>query len=712
MTPAQRANFQRLLKPRHVAVIGGRDAVVAITECERSGYQGIIWPVNPKRDTIKGYPCFDAVQDLPEAPDAVFLAVPASAAVGIIGDLAAMGAGGIVCYTAGFAEAGQADAQQALIEAAGDMALIGPNCYGMINYLDHVALWPFTHGGGCPGFGAAILTQSGMLSSDLTMSQRSMPFTHMISAGNQAVLQLEDFVDVLCEREEVRAIGMHIEGLHDVQKFIDAVQKALVHNTPLVVLKTGTSQVGAQLTVSHTGSLSGANELYQALFDRLGVISVENPSQLLETLKFICLSGIPTGNKVMGFTCSGGGATMLADYGEKIGLTFAQPEPDTAATLREQLPDIATVSNPLDYTTPIWGQQEPVEAVITTACRDAHHAAITVQDYPLPGLDETKPYYFNDTKAFVNATKAANLPAAVCCTLPENLDKETRDYLVSVGVTPAQGIHEALDAIAAAAWYGKRRAEILEGDAPSQPLNLVRRDGATASGSTEEIAEGIQRQGVYIDEYQGKQRLKAAGIAIPNGQLVTADKAADLAGEIGFPVVLKMVSAKLAHKTEAGAVKLNLQSAQQVSEAIQAMQQSVAAYDPEAISDQFLLEPMVPNAVTELMVSIRYDDQFGLAMTLASGGILVELIADAVTLLLPTSEQEILTALDKLKVSTLLDGFRGQPAANKNTLAAELLKLTEFMSRHANEIAEVEINPLFVLEDGICAIDVLMQEIL
>ncbi|MGB1311089.1 MAG: acetate--CoA ligase family protein, partial [Leucothrix sp.] len=239
-----------------------------------------------------------------------------------------------------------------------------------------------------------------------------------------------------------------------------------------------------------------------------------------------------------------------------------------------------------------------------------------------------------------------------------------------------------------------RRAEILEA---AQPLTLVQRSHATASQST------------YLNEYDGKLILQAGGIAIPAGRLVTAENAEIAADEIGYPLVLKMVSAKLAHKTEAGAVKLNLQSAQAVSAAIASMQQAVLEYDPAAVTDQFLLEPMVPGVITELMVSIRHDEQFGLAMTLASGGIFIELIADAVTLLLPTSEQEILTALGKLKVAKLLDGFRGKPAVDKQMLVAELIKLAEFMATKVDEIAEVEINPLFVCEDGVCAIDVLLN---
>lgn len=234
MTPEKRRHFDRLLSPRHIAFIGGTDAMIAIGEARRRGFEGAYWPVNPKRDHMCDLPCFARVDDLPEAPDAVFLAIPATAAVDTLEKLAQMGAGGVVCYTAGFKESGSdGDAlEQRLKEVTGDMALIGPNCYGVINYLDNVALWPFAHGGGSPGYGAAIITQSGMFSSDITMSQRSLPLTHLISAGNQAVLELADFIDALCENPAVRAIGLHIEGLGDIAKFERAALKCLRHDTP------------------------------------------------------------------------------------------------------------------------------------------------------------------------------------------------------------------------------------------------------------------------------------------------------------------------------------------------------------------------------------------------------------------------------------------------------------------------------------------------
>lgn len=693
MTPKQRANLERLLKPRHVAVIGGRDAETVATECKRIGFSGPFWPVNPKRSHIGGHACFASIEALPEAPDAVFLAVPKEAAIDALQKLNAMGAGGVVCYTAGFGETGSegADHEARLVAAAGDLALVGPNCYGVINYVDKVALWPFTHGGSCPGYGAAIITQSGMLSSDFTMSQRGAPFAFMVSAGNQTLLRLEDFVDALAERPEVRAIGLHIEGLKDIQAFERAALKSLSLGKPIVALKTGTSRLGSSLTVSHTGSLSGTEELYDALFDRLGIIRVNSPAQLLETTKFLCVAGVPKGRRLAGLTCSGGGATMLADYAERLGLIFTQPDAETATNLRNLLPQTATVSNPLDYTTPIWGIPEKTRPVFDALLAQGHDVAVIVQDYPAPGLDESKTWYRNDTLSFIDATKAHGLPAAVCSTIPENLDAETRNFLVSAGVAPMQGIEECMSAIAAAEWHGARRDEIT--DARPDPLIAPQPDGPTR----------------FLDEASAKQRLAVTGIAAPRSRVGIGAEAPSLAQELGFPVALKMVSAKLPHKTEAGAVRLGLGSGEAVADAAQRMKADVEAFNADALTDVFLVEAMVAAPVAELMVSIRRDPQFGLAMTLASGGVLVELLADATTILLPATRFDLARALSRLKISRLLDGYRGKPAASRAALLDTLGSLAAFACDAANDVAEIEINPLFVGVSESCAVDVLMQ---
>ena len=693
MTLTKRQNLKRLLNPKHIAVIGGRDAQIALQACQRIGFKGPIWPVNPRRKTMAGIQCFSSVEDLPEPVDAVFLAAPPEPALGIVKQLSDSGAGGVVCYTAGFSDDGKqgGEADQPLVDVAGDLALVGPNCYGLINYKNKVALWPFAHGGYCPGYGAAIITQSGMLSSDITMNQRSLPLSYMVSAGNSSVLQLEDFIDVLCERDEVRSIGLHIEGLKNINSFSRVAYKALEYNKPIVVLKTGTSKIGSQLTISHTGSLSGTNELYQALFERLGIITVTNPAQMLETLKFLSIAGVPKSNRVMGFTCSGGGATMLADYGETINLDFPPPSDQVAAQLTEKLPVIADVTNPLDYTTPIWGQQDKVQAVFETALKDPYDVAVIVQDFPLEEVNESKSYYLNDATAFINATHQHGLPGVVCSTLPENIDQQTREMLIQNAVVPLQGIHDALDAIKKSICHGQQRELILS--RPYSELSQV-----TVSSPCDQC-----------DEFSSKAELKAAGFNIPHADLVAAAQAGEAAAALGYPVAVKMNSSMIAHKTEIGAIRLGLDNAQQVDQAVEQIKDSVFSAAPQAMSDLFIVEKMLERPLAELMLSIRHDDQFGLAMTLSSGGTLVELLGDSTTLLLPASHSEILKALEKLRVSQLLNGFRGQPAVNKDKLVETIQQIADYVHSCSARIAELEINPLFIYSEEFVIVDVLMQ---
>jgi acyl-CoA synthetase (NDP forming) len=694
MTPTQRENFRRLLSPKHIAFVGGRDCVTAIGEAERRGFAGKIWPVNPGRKDLCGHPCFASVEDLPEAPDAVFLAVPATASIEVVRALSQRGAGGVVCYTAGFREAGDDGAalETALVQATGEMALIGPNCYGAINYLSNTALWPFAHGGGCPnGFGAAIVTQSGMLSSDITMSQRGLPLTHMISCGNQAVLSLEDYLDFLIDEPGVRAIGLHIEGLRSVARFHQAALRANLKGIPVVALKTGSSSIGASLTVSHTGSLSGSDTLYDALFARCGVIRVETPPELMETLKFLVLAGIPAANRVAGFTCSGGGATMLADQAERNGLFFP-PVPDgTRAALTALLPPIATVSNPLDYTTPIWGDPLKTQPVFAEAMDQTKAAAaVLVQDYPAPGLDESLVYYRADAGAFITAATERGLPMAILATLHENLDPATRDWLVGQNCAPLLGISEGLGAMRNAIWWGERHLALI--------------------GSTPEELHGkpLNKHIRGLTEAESKALLAKHGLPIPRARLTSLAGLEAAAAGLGFPVALKMIGTRLAHKSEAGAVVLGLADCDAVTAAAIRITNAVTAYDPLAVTDQFLIEEMVPKPVAELLVSLRRDPDFGPALTIAAGGVLVEILKDSVNLLMPASPEEIRSSLETLQIAPILNGYRGGATAEMAALVATIDHLQGvFMADPA--LAEIEINPLFAGTMNTAIVDALVH---
>ncbi|HCP17964.1 MAG TPA: acyl-CoA synthetase [Alphaproteobacteria bacterium] len=697
MTPEQKANLKRLFQPRHVAVIGGSDAVTVATECARIGYEGPFWPVNPKRQTIGGHRCYAAVEDLPEPPDACFIAVPIDAAIDSMAKLNAMGAGGAVIYTAGFGEIGDDGAKKEarLIKAAGDMAVIGPNCYGLINYVDKVALWPFAHGGSFPGYGAAVITQSGMLSSDLTMSMRSLPLAYMLSIGNQAIMRIEDCINSLVDRPEVRAIGIHIEGLKDPNAFAAAAMKALAADKPIVVLKTGTSAIGAELTVSHTGSLSGTDDVYQALFDRLGIIRAKEPGDFLEILKYLTITARPNGYQVTGFTCSGGGATMLADYGEELGLEYPRPDNRKQSGLKPLLPHTATVSNPLDYTTPIWGMPEKTEPVFDLMLKSETDMAVLIQDYPAPGLDESRCYYYNDAMAFVRATKRYGIPAAVCSTIAENLDQEIRDELIAEGVAPMQGIGDCMKAMSASAQYAKARADLLA----SPPLELML-DGHDLSASS-----------IMLDEHDSKSLLAKAGLDIPRALLISdlANIAASpMPADIRFPLVAKAVSPDMPHKTELGAVKLGLTDWPAVILACQDIQKNCAQLAPHARLDAIMVEEYVADSIAELMISLRRDAQFGCILTIASGGILVELIKDAKTLIMPSDKSQLADALDQLATAKLIHGYRGKAGGDMSAVIQVIETLTDLMAHH-HDIHMIEINPLMITATSVMIADAVIH---
>ena len=478
------------------------------------------------------------------------------------------------------------------------------------------------------------------------------------------------------------SVGLHLEGLRDVPRFAEAALRAVQKGVPIVVLKSGSSEIGARLTVSHTGSLSGRDQVYQALFERLAMIRVESPAQLLETLKLLAIAGAPAGRRLAGFTASGGDCTFLADHAERLGLSFPEAAPDAARHIAWHLPEIATLTNPLDYTTALWGQGPKLEGLFDAVFATGPDAALLVQDYPHPDLGFLKESYLVDARAFMAASRRAGLPAAVVSGLPENIDRDSREIMVAGGVVPLQGIAEAMTAVAGAAAHSARRAEIAE----RAPAPLVRVPNVAAEAQD-------------LNEAEGKALLAAAGVPVPEGRVADGPSAPQVAEALGFPVALKRLG--VAHKTEAGAVHLGLTSAAQVAAAV--------AAQPVAETTRFLVERMAGPAVAELLVSLRREPGFGLVLTLASGGVLVELVGDARTLLLPSDRAEIARALDALKVARLIAGYRGQPAGDRAAAIDAVLALARFAQDQSAQLEELEVNPLMVLPKGTAAVDVLLR---
>jgi acyl-CoA synthetase (NDP forming) len=678
-----RSALARLLSPRSLAVIGGREAAEVIHQCERIGFQGEIWPVNPKRPEVAGRKSFASLADLPGVPDASFIAVPREVTIESVATLAKMGAGGAVCYASGFAEVGGdgINAQARLVAASGEMALLGPNCYGLLNYLDGAALWPDQHGGLAVQRGVAIITQSGNIGLNLTMQARSLPLAYLISAGNKAKGDLGEMIDTLLDDERVTAIGLHIEGLDDIERFSKAALRALDQGVPLVAIKTGRSEAGAALTMSHTSSLAGSDQLFDALFARFGIGRTKDVGTFLETLKLLHVHGPLSSRTVSSMSCSGGEAGLVADLASDAGLPTPPLTKDAEAKLFEALGPKVPLANPLDYHTYIWGDLEASTATFSAMLGAGYGINLLILDFPRGDRCDASSWDVT-LQAFENAQKATGAKAALVASMPESLPESVGQRMIASGIAPMQGLSECMEAIRIAADIGAMRAR--EREAPLKRASSVEVESAH-----------------MLDEPTGKATLKSFGLTVPKGEVVAIADAAQAAERIGFPVVVKAVSDTIAHKTEAGAVKLNLKSASEVEMAGKAMAD---------LSDRVLVEAMQSGIVAEMIIGVTRDPLFGPTLTFGSGGILVELLKDAASLLLPTSREAVEHAFGQLKLAHLVEGFRGRAKGDRQAAIDAIMAVASYAERERDMLVELDVNPVLILEQGAVAVDAMIRK--
>ena len=678
-------NLKRLLSPRSIVLIGGSNLALPIQNTRDIGFDGEMWVVNPKYEEIAGIPCFNSIADLPGAPDAAFVSINAKLTVQAVADLNKQGCGGVVCYAAGFAEVGNNGdkLQDSLIEAAGDMALVGPNCYGLLNFTNGVALWPDRLCGERTDKGVAIISQSGNVALNLTMHDRSLPITHVISVGNQAVLGVGDYIEPLLEDDRVTAIGFYIEGLKDIETFSRAALKALDKGIPLVVLKAGTSEIGTQLTMSHTSSLAGSDDMYQAMFDRLGILRVHSLSELLETLKIASLCELPKGDRIGVLTCSGGDSAMLADSLDHYKLQLPSLSKVQEQKLGEWLPDFASFSNPLDYNTSIWGNIEACTEVFGIMMEGDYDVTVLALDFPKQGIGND-----HEWQVAVDSLIAAHAnhlkTCAVISNLSELMPENARQRLVKAGIAPLQSLKDGVAALARLVHYAERRRQVAVMDDPEQ---LLLRGPLLVEGESK-----------MLDEWASKQLIGRYGLQLPGGRCVNKADVVEAADEVGYPVVMKGVSDRLAHKTEVGAVMLNLKDGSAVASAVEVMAGRLAE---QGLADaRFLIEPMVSDFVGELIIGLKRDEQFGLALIVGTGGILVNLLNDSATLLLPITREAASTAVLSLKGSALLRGFRGRPEGDLEAVVDAIMAVADFAIDHWGSVTELDINPLMVRPKG------------
>ncbi len=664
----------RLLRPRSIAAVGGRAAAEVVRQCRRLGFAGAIWPVHPDRDRVEGLAVYRTLADLPAAPDAVFLGVNRHATESLLPGL--RDAGGAVCFAAGFSETGDDGLQRRLVEAAGTLPFLGPNCHGFINYFDGAALWPDQHGGARVARGVAILTQSGNIGLNLTMQRRALPIGYLITLGNQAQIGLGPVIEAMLDDARVTAIGLHIEGIDDPRAFARAAGRARARGIPIVALKTGRTAAGAALTVSHTASLAGDDAAVDAFLRRVGVARVGTITALLETLRLLQIGGPLGGRDIVSLSCSGGEAALIADAAAERRVSFRPLDPGVKAAVAATLPDLVTVSNPFDYHTFHWGNAAALTATFTAVMRARYDLACLILDFPRADRCDDAGFAAS-AEALIAAAQATGGRAAVIATLPETMPEDWAGRLAAAGIAALSGIEDALAAIEAAADLGL----------PIMPLP----DWPAAPAGA----------GHLVTEWPGKQLLAAAGVAIPNGRLVDGAAAAVTAAEaIGYPVVVKAVAVDLAHKTEAGAVRLDLRDGAAVA---------AAARDLLRHGDTLLVEAMIADAVAELIVGIRHADAFGPQLLIGSGGILVELVGDVRLLPMPAAPADIRAAIMSLKAGRLIAGHRGRTPGDLDAAVAAVLAIQAWAAPRIGTLCELDVNPLMVRPTGAVAADVLMR---
>lgn len=679
-----------LFKPQRIVFIGGSNLRPALRYQREMGFAGETWVVSPKYTELEGFPCFARVEDLPGAPDLAFVAIRREASIEALPILREQGCRAFVCNAAGFAETGEAGAalQAQLVEAAGGLPCLGPNSIGVVNQvepmaaiMDHFGVAPVPHG-------VALVSQGGGVLCDAAFSDRSLAITHLVGCGNQAVTSVGEVVAYLLEDPRVRAVGLSFEGLQDVASLRRAALRALQLAKPIVVLKFGRTPVGRQASASHTASMTGVGAAWEALFQRLGIIATASESEFFETLKLIDAGQLPRGRRALVAAASGVMGVMLADHLSDAGFELPPPGAAQAKKLRELLPGIATPGNPQDITMAAWNDLDRQRAIYHTLLEDRYDIAIMVQNYPRAGMWDINEYSAQ-VQALGEACAGRDIAALQLAPLVDCFPDSARTHTRELGLAPMQGLDECVNALGYTLWWREHREMLL---------------AENSAALTEHRSAPVG--GVQLDEAAAKALLQEAGIPVPEGRVCTPEEAPRAAAELGFPVALKALDARLLHKSECGAVRIGLQDEVAVLDAIQTMHTDMARRVPDIPLQQVLVERMAEDVLGELMVSVSYDDPVGPLMMLAGGGIQAELWNDSVLLAAPFSREEIRRTLLSLKSARLLQGWRAKPAANIEALLDTLEAIADFALRH--RVAELEINPILVGEHGVTVVDALL----
>jgi len=699
-----------LLNPQAIAVVGASERPasagrLALENLRNLEYPGVVYAVHPKHKEVLGFSCYPNLKSLPGPVDSVAVLLGAEKALPILEEAAEIGVRAAWVFASGFAEAGpEGQARQKELARFAEqtgMLVCGPNCVGMANLVDRVATYSAALGPNTRPGGVSAVVQSGAICLGLANAAR-FGFRYLISSGNEAALDSADYIGYLVEDPHTRVIIAFLEGIRSPQKFVAAAQAAADVGKPILLVKVGRSEVARRAVQAHTGSLAGSDAVIDAVFRRLGVMRLDSLDELMEAAELFITCPLPDGEGVGLLSLSGGHIGLVADLAQDTGLEFPTFSEKTEQALIEILPPYSPIANPLDA----WGSGDldvAYPACVGVASREERiHLLAVARDSPPQVARREVEQSLAVAKAAVQAAQKTGKPVLMFSNLCAGFQQEVQQALDAGGVPYLQGTRETLQAMRAFVSYAsfrRRREKPSIAGCPS-PAAL-----ANWRKKLEETRKGLS-------EVEGRRLLAAYGIPGPQEAVATTVVEAVKAAErIGYPVVLKILSPDIQHKTEIDGVRVGLKDGVAVSAAFHKVMESARQHHPQAQLEGVVIQEMMPGDAVEVILGILRDPHFGPVVVFGAGGVLVEVLKDSSLRLPPLSREDALEMIHETKGARLLQGFRGRPPADLNALVDALVHLSQLAVDLGDLVAALDINPLMVLPagEGVRAVDALLE---
>ncbi|MGQ0522962.1 MAG: acetate--CoA ligase family protein [Betaproteobacteria bacterium] len=694
---SMRTDLERFFNPRAIAIIGASRDLNTISGqplrfLKSHGYPGALYPVNPRYEEVAGTRCYARLADLPETPDLALILVNASRVADMLRQCGEKGVPYVIIFSSGFSETGGSgvELQRDLTAIAGefDIGVIGPNCQGMINIADRV----FAGFGSVfnadyePGAVSMVSQSGGFGFSVMNLSSKDggLAFRQMVTTGNEIGVSTVDFIEYFIRDPQTELIAAYIEGLKDARRLVQAGHHALDAGKPVLIWKVGNTEPGQRAAASHTANLGGAMALYRAAFRQAGILQVEDIQDVIDYGRAFRCGRLPRGNRLAIITISGGAGILMTDECIGRGMQLAQLAPETLTKLREFVPSFGSLLNPIDVTAAIFNDLSLINRTLQAIVDDPAVDCVAMINASLQGEIAAR-----IAAEIVAVARATDKPLLLAWSARDAVAPEAYALLDAARIPHYKSPVRCGRALAALSWYAdaRRRLDMVRTEAPLSMRSMATR--TALKGRTRDVAE-----------YEAKRVLSEYGIPVTREELATT-KAAALAAarRIGYPVTLKVQSPDISHKTEAQAVVLGIPDDDRLAAAYEAVLRNAASYKPDAQIEGVLVQEMMTGGV-ETIAGVVNDPLFGPAVMFGLGGIFAEALKDVVFRLAPVTPSVAREMIAEIKGYAVLTGARNKPPADIDALADVLLRLSALAVDLEGHLAELDINPLFVMEKG------------